>query len=328
MKTTTTLFIFFLMLFMLSCNSNDISIITENHFINNNYDPVIIAENKVKIRESIEILDIKDENIKKLESKYDSDIKKVIEQHFFDENGYCYLKVIPRYLSYKLDTTGISKISDPIEKFAAYVSKESPVHSGLNDSIFYFFDDKKRLIEEIESTPKSAKRQWRTSIKYKYDNNNNLLERCVDSKDFPINCNYFKYKFNSSDNTVVVIDSCFASYENKPRVEKTVSFYNKNKKVNYDGRYFYEYDKKSRIRKKYDKFEVNKSQSCDYTYNANGNLVIVTDKSQKNNHFTIRNHYNENKLLIQQIRSSENDYKFSIKNGKSSNTKIIKYEYK
>ena len=326
MKKITILKTFLLMLFMISCDSNEISLNTENHFITNNYNPDVIAKNKIKVRECVEIISNVDEKLNKIESEYDVDIKKVIEKHFFDENGYCYLKVKPRYLSYEVDTTGFSKISDPIEKFNAFIPKESPVHSGLNDSTYYFFDDKKRLLEEIESTPKSAKRQWRTSVKFKYDNNNNLIERCVDSKDFPINCYYFKYKFNSSDNSVVVYDSCFFSYDNEPRKSQTLASYDKNKKVNFDGGYFYEFDKNNRLKKSYDKYADNKTEFNEYTYNEEGNLIFIQENRENSRH-TIRFQYDENKLLIQKIITDEY-YNSKDKKVKKSNKKIFKYEYK
>lgn len=272
-----------------SCGQQKQTFDITNHFLEEEYSPELNVKNNIQMRKCYEI--------ETYENKTSE--RKLRDILYFNSKGLCTLKVKPRYLFIKTDNTGLN-------------SRESNVSTGLNDSTFYVFDDKNRLINKIESFPRDATRQWRSSLDLTYDNNNNIIKRCVTSNESANMCTFIKYKYDSEQNVQVATDSSFEIRNEKPYTNSRKYLYNKNKQMIFDGMAYYEYTSLGQLKRKYKKSDDKIHTSTEYLYNDFGNIILrksnVSQWKYQKNYM-----YNNNNLIIETQDKDISKNKITIK---------------
>ncbi len=307
--------------FFASCTAKVNSKYTIDHFDEQDYNPEMIKKNKVISRSLFEIIYLND--------SYTT--KKLKSISYFNDEGFCSLKVIPQYYKVKVDTSEFDKLS-ALEKLFRAREVEGNIPNGLFDSTFYLFNEKGQLIKIDENKTNSLINSYTySSIELKYDKSNKLISLCTGSGNSEILCTYTRYNYDKNGKVESLIDS-FAEVSflrNNPGARLRKFLYDVNGNVEFDGFNHYLYDDHNRISKKYIISDsVNIENMVENLYDSKGNCVkrnyidagnIDYDDLNKKRIFhydtiSVYKIYNEENLLIEKKEISktqlQNLYKF------------------
>ena len=208
---------------------------------------------------------------------------------------------------------------------------ETDIPSGKIETTSYEYDDKGNLISLKGSD---------IQITYKYDENNNEIEKCVSSEYGETVCNYKKYIYDENQRINYSIDSLGVRASSDGRKynlqPKKIYFkYDKNGRVIFDGEYNRKFNEKGLLTN-IDKFNTDSNrviEKYEYTYDSNNrkvsNIFTQLDTSiwhiknsvSSNRKPIIRKtyFYYDNKGLLKQEKTLDNNDKL---------ISLINYEYK
>lgn len=311
----------------------------EEHFKEYYYSPEAIRKSKIISRTKIEISSGGTESrIITLYSKGRAiSPNKVRAIDYFNELGYLTLSVIPKYESQKADTVGFSKLN-AMEKFLFPKWVETNMPTGINDSIFFNYDTKNRLIKKVYRKQTLFGISYAAIINtYEYDDKNNLVKSCESSDNSPTSCWIKSYEYDNVGRITTEIKETPEDIQRlRPGIPTQVkvkySYYPDGKlKSKGSDNYLYENEKLREV----NSFVNNaKENITKYQYDKDGYLVkveyimamaIETNRLTGTNIVTnydtsiVQFNYDERKLII------ERWYKESI--GKSKDNLLFKFNY-
>lgn len=290
--------VIYLMLVIAGCSEVSEPTYNKKHYESENYNPEVIRKNKISVRRSYEVYSSNETVERKLKSI-----------SFFNENGQCTLKVSPRYFLKEPDANEeeIKDFDKAFNKLMASMNTNIP--TGLSDSVFYLFDEQKRLVSEITITPRDVSRQWKQEIKIEYDKFNNVITRCVLADDFENHCNYSLITYDKNGRIITKKDSTpgFVLESRKSNVVLCSYKYDNKGNIVYDGKRNFEYYEGGKISKENEiNMEGSTEREVEYTYDKEDYLVA---KKSRNHKFIFYSYYlyDERNLLIQEKNINNTD---------------------
>lgn len=203
---------------------------------------------------------------------------KILSIKYFNSNGLPSLEVIPTYEWRKNDTTGFSKLSYA-EKLFFPDQVETNLPTGFYDSVFYYYNEKGLIIEEERRNTTEYGLSFKMyKIKYQYDTDGNLIQKCSDSDDSANICSYKKYLFDDKGEILSVIDSNSVWLDRPDVSNKGIESkfsYDSNGLISSIGNTFYKYDLNKKMIQKYILHGDVKKEVESYEYDTNGNCVKI-----------------------------------------------------
>lgn len=300
--------------------------------------PQLISQLKIKSRIKTEInTDLSIPTVVFSEGKALSP-NKIRSIEYYNSKGLRVLEVIPSYKMVPNDTTRYSHLSE-FEKLWRSIPNEveSNEPTGFFDSAFYFYDENDRLIKtEQHKSNQFGVNYIEFIVNYTYDNNDNIIQKCVTSENTNDLCSYTIFKYNNNGQIISEVDSFSLDIQRPDRPNKSqVREYKYNSQglvssIN-ETNFIYN-EKKLLVEKNKTSGDV-KIDIEYYTYDSNGNCVKIQHvKSalstfdpktnlttvQKFDTSLLHRQYDKNNLIIESID------KYSLMN---KNYKLYKYEY-
>jgi YD repeat-containing protein len=258
-------------------------------------DKLLIAKNKVDVITKIKI---------GLDSLGNSKWSRVDAVSRYNNKGLKIMTIVPQYIYQSPPPGGLT-----LRELSMIWTRETNIPNGIVDTIFYEYDERDNL-KTIQGD---------LIITYKYDSQNNWIEKCVSRNLHESICNYRNYVYDDNWQIVYSIDSFgprsnrFGKIDNVKR-EKIYYKYDEKGNILFDG-FHHKYNNQGKL------IETVNSESKDsdkekYEYDEKGKLVCQTSLT---NGYTNRTffYYNDNGLIKQQKKLNEENIL----------VELINYEY-
>lgn len=256
--------------------------------------------------------------------------KRVSNRKLYNKAGLLIQSSSPDYISRPWKVNGSQGASLEEINYNLKMSK-TDIPSGKIETTSYEYDDKGNLIS-LKGT--------NIHITYKYDINNNEIEKCVSSEYGETVCNYKKFIYDENQKIKYSIDSLGVRASSDGRkydlpTKKYYFKYDKNGKVVFDGIYNRIFNEEGFLSSIYKLSEDNKNiiQQFDYKYDTNSRKVSETYTQQVSSSWdpmtnitsniktntTRKYFYYDDKGLLKQEKTLDNKDKL---------VSLINYEYK
>lgn len=208
-----------------------------------------------------------------LDSSGNSLWKRISNRKLYDKEGLLIKTIIPGYISKpRPDRTDDMSLSYYTYYFFGDMNG-TDIPNGKADTTYYKYNEKGNLLST----------QNDFLITYKYDNNNNEIEKCFSEEYTETVCNYKRYEYDENQRVKCCIDSSGARASSDGRkfeipVKKSCFKYDKNGKVIFDGEYNRIFNEKGLLIDitKFASDNKNIIEKYEYTYDSNNRKVTET----------------------------------------------------
>jgi hypothetical protein len=256
--------------------------------------------------------------------------KRVSNSKLYNKEGLLIKSSTPDYISRNWKVNGSQGATLEEINYNLKMSK-TDIPSGKIETTSYEYDDKGNLISLKGSN---------IHITYKYDINNNEIEKCVSSEYGETVCNYKKFVYDENQKIIYSIDSLGVRASSDGRkydlaTKKYYFKYDKNGKVIFDGIYNRKFTEEGFLTSicKLSKDNKNIIHQYEYKYDKNNRKVIETFTQQVSSSWdpvtkitsniktntTRKYFYYDNKGLLKQEKTLDKNDKL---------ISLLNYEYK
>ena len=251
--------------------------------------------------------------------------KRISTIKLYDKKGNLIKTISPGYITKPWPKSSPEGLSMDAISYYSTIS-ETNIPNGKVDTTYFDYDDNGNLL--------SSKNEF--LLTYKYDLNNNEIEKCVSSEYTETVCNFKRFVYDENQRIKYSIDSSGARASRDGRkydltTKKSFFKYDKNGNVVFDGEYNRIFNQKGLLVKVY-KFNNDNNNYVENIYELkydNKNVKIVekytsqlpVDQFKKNTSIYSKKkyfYYDTKGLLIQE----------KTLNNKDKLVSLIKYEYK
>ena len=249
----------------------------------------------------------------------------------YDKNGFLTKTIAPEYVNKPISKSITDAMS--LESFENYLCSDvgdTNIPNGRAETTSFNYDEEGNLL--------STQNEY--LITYKYDNNNNEIEKCISQDYSETVCHYKRYEYDENKRVKCCIDSSGAMSSSNGRkfvipTKKSYFKYDKNGRVIFDGEYNRKFNEKGLLIN-ISKFDTdNKSiiEKYEYKYDTNNRKVSEIFTQEDTSISYIKNSGSSNRNPIIRKTYFYYDAKGLLKQEKTLNDKdklvsLINYEYK
>jgi len=255
--------------------------------------------------------------------------KRISTSKLYNKKGYLIKTISPGYISKPWPKSGPEGLSIDAINYNSIIS-ETNIPNGKVDTTYFDYDDKGNLL--------STKNEF--LITYKYDINNNEIEKCVSSEYTETVCNFKRFVYDENQRIKYSIDSSGVRASRDGRkydlpTKKSFFKYDKNGRVIFDGEYNRVFNEKGLLISisKFSSDNKNIIEKYEFTYDTNNRKVTETFTQEVSSNWDPKTNITSNRKTASTRKYFYYDAKGLLKQEKTLDNKeklisLINYEYK
>ena len=255
--------------------------------------------------------------------------KRIKSIKIFNNKGLLIKTINPGYITAPFPKSSSEGFS--IDEINYYLSmNETNIPNGKVDTTYFDYDENQNLL--------STKNEF--LITYKYDTNNNEIEKCVSSEYNETVCNFKRYVYDENQRIKYCIDSSGVRASRDGRkynlpTKKSIFKYDKNGKVIFDGEYNRVFNENGMLISisKFDSDNKSIINKYEFTYDTYNRKVSETFTQQVSSSWDPKTNITSNRKTSSIRKYFYYDAKGLLKQEKTLDNKdklisLVNYEYK